>query len=62
MLGVFGCVPACDTYFRKGYKVGSFGKKSLLRVGDFYQENAKVSDRHLVPTLDFSTGEPSNLR
>ena len=29
MLGVFGCVPAFDTYFRKGSGVSTFSKGSL---------------------------------
>lgn len=33
MLGVFGCVPAFDTYFKKGFGVSTFSKGSLLATG-----------------------------
>jgi hypothetical protein len=56
MLGVFGCVPAFDTYFKKGFGVSTFGRKSLSRVGRFYQDNSGVIDAHRVPTLDFGSG------
>ena len=59
MLGVFGCVPAFDSYFKKGFGVWKVGRSSLRKVGDFYESNAGVIDRHLVPTLDFATGAPS---
>src|SRR6266487_6959801 len=29
MLGVFGCVPAFDTYFKKGFGVWTFEKQAL---------------------------------
>jgi hypothetical protein len=57
MLGVFGCVPAFDTYFRKGFGVGAFSKKSLRKVAGFYQDNAEAIEAYRVPTLDFATGE-----
>jgi hypothetical protein len=56
MLGVFGCVPAFDTYFKKGFGVSTFSQGALRRVGDFYRANASVIDRLRVPTLDFTTG------
>lgn len=59
MLGVFGCVPAFDTYFKKGFGVSYLSKGTLRRVGDFYRLNAEVIDRLRQPTLDFTTGEPS---
>jgi hypothetical protein len=34
----------------------------LRKVGDFYESNAEVVDRHLVPTLGFATGQPTDLR
>ena len=36
LLGVFGCVPAFDTYFKKGFGVSTFSKGSLRKVGMFY--------------------------
>jgi hypothetical protein len=56
MLGVFGCVPALDTYFKKGFGVWTLGKKSLRRIAGFYEENAEIIDAHRVPTLEFATG------
>lgn len=56
MLGVFGCVPAFDRYFRKGFGVSTFGRTSLRKVADFYRTNAETIDEHRVPTLDFATG------
>jgi hypothetical protein len=61
MLGVFGCVPAFDTYFKKGFRVSTFSKGSLRLVGGFYRANASTLDRLRPPTLDFSTGEPTSL-
>lgn len=62
MLGVFGNVPAFDTYFKRGAGVSTFGAKALRKVGEFYSENAEVIDSFMVPTLDFSTGEPTTRR
>ena len=61
MLGVFGGVPAFDTFFRRGFGVSSLGSKSLYRIRDFYESNAEAIDRHLVPTLDFAKGQPTEL-
>lgn len=65
MLGVFGCVPAFDTYFRRGCKAegiaATFGLRSLRQIGAFYQKNAAAIDdyRCRLPTLDFVSGEPT---
>ena len=48
MLGVFGCVPAFDTYFKKGFGVSTFSKGSLRLVGEFYRANA-AHDRSTAP-------------
>jgi hypothetical protein len=60
MLGVFGCVPAFDTYFKKGSGLSLYGYGALRRVARFYRENAGVIDRYRVPTLDFETGRPTS--
>lgn len=60
MLGVFGSVPAFDTYFKKGFGVSALGPKALREVGTFYNDHAEQIDLRRVPTLDFSTGEPTN--
>jgi len=62
MLGVFGCVPAFDTYFKSGFGVATFGKKSLRRIARFYQENAEIIEAHRVPTLDFASGAETARR
>ena len=60
MLGVFGNVPAFDTYFKAGAGVSTFGAKALRKVGAFYADNAPVIDSYMVPTLDFITGEEAD--
>ena len=59
MLGVFGCVPAFDTYFKKGFGVSTFSKGSLRLVGEFYRAHAEKIDGLRQPTLDFTTGQPT---
>lgn len=56
MLGVFGCVPAFDTYFKKGFGASTFGRTAFMGVAEFYRKHADVIDRHRVATLDFDTG------
>jgi hypothetical protein len=66
MLGVFGNVPAFDTWVRSGLAangmVQRFGLSALQAVGRFYQENVDVVERHRVPTLDFETSQPTDRR
>jgi hypothetical protein len=62
MLGVFGCVPAFDTYFKKGFGTWTFSAKALQRVERFYHEHAAAIDNHRVPTLDFDSGQPTTHR
>jgi len=59
LLGVFGCVPAFDTYFNKGFGVATLNRKALLRVGATYQDHAEEFDRNRPHTLDFSSGTPT---
>ncbi len=59
MLGVFGCVPAFDTYFKKGFGVSTFSTGSLDLVGRLYRANAARIDALRPPTLDFTTGQPT---
>ena len=61
LLGVFGCVPAFDTYFKKGFRVSTFSMSSLRRVGSFYAEHAEEIDGLRQPTLDFHTGTQSEV-
>lgn len=61
LLGVFGCVPAFDTYFRLGFRVSTFGPKALWKVKEFYDANAEVLNSFHVPTVDFASGEPTDV-
>jgi hypothetical protein len=61
MLGVFGCVPAFDRNFTRGFGVGRYNAKSLQKVGDYYQEHATQIDELRRPTFDFATGHPTAL-
>ena len=57
MLGVFGCVPAFDTYFKKGFGVSSLNKNSLNGISKYYSENKQI-DNYLDYVTDFKTGKP----
>lgn len=54
MLGVFGCVPAFDSYFVRGFR-HAFGKGSLLRLRAVYEADASSFDACCVPTIDFTS-------
>jgi hypothetical protein len=61
MLGVFGSVPAFDTFFVRGFRSvtrgpTSFGRRSLSTLSDFYEQNADVIDAQRVFTLDAVSG------
>lgn len=56
MLGVFGCVPAFDTYFKNGSGLSTFGRGALRWVERFTREHADIIERYRVPTLAFATG------
>jgi hypothetical protein len=60
MLGVFGNVPAFDTFFKDGFGVSTFGRLALERIKKFYDENKEIIDRHRIPTFDFVTGKHTN--
>ncbi len=62
MLGTFGCVPAFDAYFKKGFGASTFGPKALRRIGEFYRANSEVIERYRVETLDFASGAPTGRR
>lgn len=59
MLGVFGNVPAFDTYFKKGLGVSTFGKKSLQKVSAFCDKNKELIEKYRIPSLDFGTEKAS---
>lgn len=62
ILGVFGNVPAFDSYFKKGFGVSTFGLKSLQKISDFYDEHKKIIDRYRMRTLEFESGDYTNRR
>jgi hypothetical protein len=62
MLGVYGCVPALDSYFRRGFGASRLGPKALRSVAAFYASNAEVIERHRVFTWDFDTSAPTDRR
>ncbi len=59
MLGVFGNVPAFDSYFKKGFKIKRFDDESLKTIYSFYKLNQLDIDSFDVPTIDFLSGQPS---
>ena len=61
MLGVFANIPAFDQYFKKGLKVSSVSRKSLLKVRSFYEENKKDFDSFEIYTFDFLTSKETNI-
>lgn len=62
MLGVFGCVPAFDTNFHRGFKCSGLRVKTLKRIGDYYIDNQQAIDGAKVYTLDFATEESTVRR
>jgi hypothetical protein len=57
MLGVFGCVPAFDRYFKIGSGLTSFSDKSLQRIYGYHNENATTVRELRVNSLDFFGNE-----
>ena len=60
MLGVFGNIPAFDTYFRSGFGIHTLSRKSLHRIAQFYQDHKYIIDEYHIPTIDFATGQNSH--
>jgi hypothetical protein len=57
MLGVFGNVPAFDTYVRKAFGVHTFNRNALAKIQDFYKEHKPNFDSYHIKTLDFMSGQ-----
>ena len=53
MLGVFGCVPAFDTNFRKGFHVSSFSPSALRKVHDYYNKHKEIIEDCRAYTIGF---------
>src|ERR1035437_5233413 len=62
MLGVFGCVPAFDLNFRRGFGPATLSPKTLKKIGVFYRDNQAEIEAAPVLTLDFVTGEETERR
>ena len=60
MLGIFGNVPAFDSFFKKGFGVSIFGSYALEKISAFYQEHNSVIESSRLATIDFLTGQPTN--
>ena len=58
MLGVFGCIPAFDSYFVRGSGLRTVNGKNLLQIKDFYLKNQDLieRERNTQFTLNFDTG------
>ncbi len=61
MLGVYANIPAFDQYFRKSLKVHVVNEKALFKIHEFYKEHKEDFDSIKIHTLDFSTGEETNV-
>lgn len=56
MLGVFGCIPAFDRFFRTGFGCYALCRATLSGIGQFYKEHQAKIDAQRIFTLDFRTG------
>ncbi len=68
MLGVFGNLPAFDTYFTQGMKnagykfSGTFNNNSLKTLHECYVDHKKAIDSYDIRTLGFNNGKETNIR
>jgi hypothetical protein len=66
LLGVFGCVPAFDTYFMRGWGAegnrATFNPATLRQIARFYRENAEVIDDRRPYTYNFLCGEQTRRK
>lgn len=62
MLGVFGCVPAFDRFFRLGFCGGSFNHSTLARINEFYAGHERELSAVSIPTIEFLTGQDTTRR
>lgn len=62
MLGVFGNVPAFDTYFKSGSNLGTFNKHALEEIFRFYNERPSIQkiiseEATRINTFKYNTGK-----
>jgi len=62
ILGVFGNVPAFDSYFKNGFGTHTFNNKSLSKIKMFYTTNQDIIDKYKIPTTDLLTGLPTSRK
>jgi hypothetical protein len=62
MLGVFGCIPAFDRFFRLGFEGAVLDHATLSRISNFYLANESVLHSRPVYTIDFATGRDTTRR
>ena len=57
MLGVFGNVPAFDSYFKSGSNLGTFNKHSLKQIKIFYDKNSEIisEEASVAKTFEYDT-------
>ena len=65
MLGVFGCVPAFDTFFTKTFRVlyddfKSVREAELNDINNFYIKHKAIIDKIIIQVIDFD-GNPTNF-
>ncbi|MDV6373053.1 hypothetical protein [Deinococcus arenicola] len=60
ILGIFGNIPAFDSYFLKGFGNYWVNKESLKIIYDFYMANGEIIDGYKIPTIGFVDGEPTS--
>lgn len=67
LLGVFGSIPAFDTFFSRGLrsitdKPVRLNASTLQAIADFYRANSRAIDHERVRTLDFASDRLTRLR
>jgi hypothetical protein len=60
MLGVFGCIPAFDRFFRYGFGRAVLNRTTLAKISDFYKANKNALTAQPIHTLDFATRQDTH--
>jgi hypothetical protein len=48
LLGTMGCIPAFDTYFKKGFGDSTFGPKALCKIAAFASGSFRRNRRRMT--------------
>lgn len=62
MLGVFGCVPAFDTYFKRATGLTALSRSSLSEIYTYFQRNRALITEGQRQTTDLTSGRPSSFK